>query len=334
MFNSSMKFKLAGLAVVTFTTAGFAQNHAAVTGAEIGVATGYVAAATTTTTQPAASTGAVSPAPTASTFDSTAATVSAPSDSKVFGLVDIRPSYYPNNDAGNAASDAKVVTENTVELGYQSDKNTKFIGDLYINTGRRAGSNEDFAGRVYIDQMDVKATFNEIWKNDSGLSFSYEPRLRLGLNSKYRDSGKLTEVRNYLKLKQAYSNGLNLTLSETPIYHLYDQSRKADGSPNSIFENRVYLQLDGKITKNLSFFVVGWYAAVKPRSLAGLDASSSNWSHALFVWPEIDYALTDNYSIGLAYQSAAFKLNDFATEDTFGAQAKNGEIQLVFTAAF
>jgi len=316
MRNVNKWFKLIVLTAVVFATAGHAED-AAVTETEKSVTT----ETTTTTTTTESSTGTVSDV----------VAVPSASDSKILGTVEVRPSWNLRPNADDAFS-----TENMVELGYQFNKNFSLSYRQEINTNLfnpAVGPSEGGLG-AYANDGILRAKIDNIYVNEAaGLSFSYEPRVYLPTNREKRDSGMVTTVRNYLKLKKSLSDTVFLSLNEIPIVHAYDRAVGVKGA-NPTLENRVYLILDWNITDKLAFSFPLMLNSVKYRDAGPVTAGSpviaksNEVQHTLWIYPELTYAVTPNVSLGVAYYSDNLARTDLSAL-TIGDGLEKGVPQAV-----
>jgi hypothetical protein len=152
-----------------------------------------------------------------------------------------------------------------------------------------------------LDDSHVKAKFDNLATTDFGLSFSYEPRVYFATNSAKRDKGMITVVRNYLKFKQAIAPGMSITLSEIPIVHVYDSAGTAAGA-NPTLENRVYLEYDYDFG-NFSFSFPIMLNSTKYRDFQVGAVNNNQTNHLLWIWPELDYNVSKNFTVGIAFRS-------------------------------
>lgn len=263
---------------------------------------------------------------------STAAIVNVESAQKYLLGIDIRPSYYPTNEnatPGTLGGD-KFGIEYTAWAGFTLTKDTSFIYEQYINT---VGSTPNATMNLEPKMMEgaARVLVNNLWTSDKlGLALSYENRTLLPWRSDLRDHNRVLANRNYVKLKKTFNENFSLTLMEVPIAFLHTTPNYINSAGKSVnneaFQNRVYLVptgtlMDGKLTLTMPV----WLSSTVRRDEA-------KFTHDLIAWPEIDYALDQNFTVGVAYLTGSFVKKNF---DGFqvGQAFTDGESQLVFRAA-
>lgn len=262
---------------------------------------------------------------------STAAIVNVESDQKYLLGIDIRPSYYPTNfnaTPGTLGGD-KYGIEYTAWAGIQLTKDTSFIYEQYINT---VGSTPNATMNLEPKMMEgaARVLVNNLWTSDKlGLALSYENRTLLPWRRDLRDRNRVLANRNYVKLKKTFSENFNLTLMEVPIAFVHTTPNQIIGGKNvnnEAFQNRIYLvptgtMMDGKLTLTMPM----WLSSTTRRD-------ESKFTHELILWPEIDYAIDQNFTVGVAFLTGSIVKPNF---DGFqiGQGFTDGESQLVFRAS-
>lgn len=211
---------------------------------------------------------------------------------------ELRPTWTPSRE--------KFHSDNDLELEYR------------FSPGFALGYTQGFELRLYDGQSQQKnvdaqpclgflaAEFGDLWKSaDSKTSFGYTARLNAPTEKENREAGMLTGLGNFFKLRHDFSPTLALTAIEAPLLHVYSRAggeRDGVSSANPRFENRL------GIAAELSFFK----RALKVRLPAVLQAvrfadfekgahHNDTWAAALWITPEVTYALTGSTTVGLAY---------------------------------
>lgn len=159
-----------------------------------------------------------------------------------------------------------------------------------------------------------------------GLSLSYQNRIYLPTADYDQAAGMLTLVRNYVTLTKKVSDKISVTLIEMPILEAYSRAgtvTATGASANSIFENRVYLIGDFKLSSKFSLSVPLMFHQTRFADFQAGAKNNASWALLLWSYPELTYALTDNTSLGFAYYSG-----NLLEEDAL----KNGTFQFAVTA--
>jgi hypothetical protein len=254
--------------------------------------------------------------------------VSAPTQAKIYGVVDLRPSYYHMT--------GKWDTENTTELGYMPNPNRLFSYTQYWNTNlynpKAPGSD---LGLVAQDGF-FRYKMKNIWNSgDKTWSLTYDPRIYLPTDPSLRSNGLIAYTRHYLVLSKKISDNVTLSFMEIPFYYGYNRAgyQTADGKnkANPVYENREYVVLDVSLANG--FIDVSLPILLNhQRTRAYLNADNSDrWVHTLWTWPEIDFNVAPHTAIGLSWESDNFIKKDFSGFD-FNNGLELGEAQIVMRA--
>ncbi len=248
------------------------------------------------------------------------------------GYVDLRPSW--------VSQTGKFTTENTAELGAKlsSDISLSYMQGFSTNLYDSVSSKDKSGMKFAIDPGAVKTKVNNIWKNESqGLSLGYENRIYLPVDAASQERGLITSVRNYLKLSKIVSEQVKLTLSEIaiPMIHSRSGNVSSDGTvtANGIFENRVYLITDIQLTEKLSLSVPVMFHQTRTANFRSDAANNSSWSFSVWTNPELDYAVSDNLILGLAYYNNDSFFTSNLSKTQFGKALEGGTFQFVLTAS-
>ena len=251
-----------------------------------------------------------------------------PTDTQVsaMGMLDIRP--------GLVTKSGEMLTENAVELGakfgkkYQLSYFQAFNSNLYSRSETTTGVSPS------IQPGYIRGKVNDIWENaENKLKLSYEQRVYLPVMESQGNTGMIFASRNYFKLSRPINEVVKLTLSEIPILFVNSKSGVGSGATanaNNIFENRVYLITDIQITEKLTLSIPLMFHQTRKANYEGA-ANSSSWTFHVWASPELDYSLTDNTTLGLAYYNNASLFSPDLAYTNFGPGLESGVVQLVFT---
>jgi len=245
--------------------------------------------------------------------------------SKVFGTIDLRAEYYN----GTAMFD----TSNYAQLGYQFNPN--FLVSWYqgfdSNIDNALLNNKSSTGlNAILDQGFLRTRVNKIWESaDKSLAFNYENRVYVPTWGVDSMSGNIVQLYNAFKLTKKVNDTLTLTGVFVVKPEIYDVAGTAAFGPNPSYEQRYYLVADINITSKLSLDLPLLLYQTKYRDY-GTTAKSGNWQYILYAWPELDYAITDTFTVGLAYVTANMVKPDLSGV-TLGDAIKGATWQLVFT---
>jgi hypothetical protein len=245
----------------------------------------------------------------------------------IVGMLELRPSWTGSNASG------EFHTENTAELGYKFNKD-RYLGYVqYFNTNiydPTTPANKGL-GLVAKDGF-FSFKMNNIWESgDKSWSLSWNPRLYMPTDASLRDKGLVAYARNYLNLTKKVSKAVSFTLSEIPIFFAFNRPGDS-GAANQFFENRNYLIFDWNITDKLTFEAQIMFHETRYRNFAPGAKNNDTWTYTLWTWPELDYAITPNATIGVAWESDNFVNPDLSA----GFQANGANLavtQLVFRAS-
>lgn len=254
-----------------------------------------------------------------------------PPTSKVFGTLDLRAEYWGFPGAWD--------TSNFFQIGYQFNPDVKvswyqgFDSNIYkANLTQIPGA----AGLNPVwDQGFLRTRVSNIWKSGK-LEFDYESRIYVPTLSFDSQMGNVTRLYNAFKLIDKFNDTFTFSAIGVVSPQIYNVAGTAFGGPNPWLENRLYLVTDIQITSKLSLtFPILLYQdkyrdyAANPVNIL-LGGSSGDWGYYLYVWPELDYALTENLTLGLAYVSGNMVKPDFSGT-TFDTALKTGIVQFVVT---
>jgi len=218
----------------------------------------------------------------------------APAPSKVFGTLDLRGEYYSLN--------GQFDTANYAELGYQFNPDVKLSYYQGFDSNLKDSPVGDGRGglNAVLDQGFIHTKVNNILKSGDW-AFHYESRVYIPTWAPEIAQGNITRFYNAFKLSRSITPGIKLTVTEVAMPQVF-RTAGVGSKANSWYQNRLYLIGDFTLSSKLSLSVpILWYQT-KNREFAGAS-NSGTWEHLVYIWPELDYALTENLSLGLAYQS-------------------------------
>lgn len=226
------------------------------------------------------------------------------------GELEFRPSWNPGAD--------RVFSFNYGEVGYHL---TKKISISYQQQFVNGTSDYDKAAAVTNPTMHIydgffRMKFDDIWvEPQSGkLSLSYEPRLYMPTDPGKAAMGMITQIHNYIKLKQMLSRDCSLTLKEDPIIHLYNVDGALQPSldpdnpmilaANPMFENLIWLNFDYAPKKGLVSFA--FKTLLDSTLYRNFDPDANNngaWTTTLTLYPELTFNVDTHVFLGVAYES-------------------------------
>ncbi len=253
----------------------------------------------------------------------TASTPAAASESKIIGQLDIRPSYL-----GSAAD---WHTENTLEGGYQFDKNTKLSYVNYFNTNiYHAVQGNVMNGGLDIQDGFLRFKRANIWSNSSGLSLNYQARAYLPTWAYRRDNGFVLGIRNYATLMQTVGD-VDFIFAEAPTVYGYGRANANSGKANIAFTQMAILEADFHLSKSLTLSLPIIFQNDHYREAAGASNSGA-WVHTLYAWPELDFEIADHQTIGFAFYTDNFVTGDLSGF-TPGDAMKGATYQFIYNLA-
>lgn len=251
---------------------------------------------------------------------------------KATGYIDIRPSWITKT--GNFTS------EDTIELGASLTKDTSitYMQGVLTNLYNPTEGASNIGLNPQLDAGAIKTKIKNIWKNDSqGLSLGYENRIYLPVDEASQSRGMITAVRNYLTLSKKVNDRVKLTVSEIviPMFHNRAGTVSSTGvaSANKVFENRVYFITDIQLSEKLSLSVPLMFHQTRTADFRTDASNNASWSFHVWTSPELDYAVNDNLTLGLAYYTNDSFFSPNLSISQFGQGFESGEFQFVLTAS-
>ena len=248
----------------------------------------------------------------------TAATVAVPSEAKLMGSFEVRPSW--------TSRIGELHTENEAMLGYKFTNNYLVRYYQYFNTNLyNPGALPDSVNSTVFDGF-VRANANNVL-TDGTNSLHLEERIYTPVSQGSRDAGMITKFRTYFKYSHQFSNALTVWLMEVPIVPVFSRGDTA-GVPNPAFENRVYLMPSISFSDSLSLDLPVWISNVRTRGVAG--ASGAWASTTMWVYPELTYMVNPNLAIGAAFTNNDSLINN---PNGFRSALETGITQLIVRAS-
>lgn len=263
---------------------------------------------------------------------STANTSSSGFSAGFIGGFEHRPSW--------ATAAGKFYGESSIEGGVQLSPNisVSYQQQLMNNYYNSSDAYEDGPQLRLSDGL-LRAKFNNVFTSGN-MSFGYEPRIYMPTDESKATNGMITAIRNYLKLKQKFSETLALHFYEIPILHIYSQSGVAadpqantPALANPAFENRVQLGLEAGSPSKVFFVFPLILRSTRYSDFAANANMNAQWGHILEIYPELTVALSNHVNLGLAYQSGSLVSADFSQFE-FGKAFETGAMQFILGVTF
>lgn len=241
-------------------------------------------------------------------------------------MLDIRPTLTGGSDA--------LVTENSYSINYQLTPDT-MVGWLhYFNTNLSGGNGPDGGLGLRSSNAYVRAKFKNLWVSDNGQwDFAIQPRAYLPLDASDRKDSYVGSLRTYFDLRRKITPSFALVGSFIPIVHAYSNATKADGlEANKAIEFRYYVTAVAALADKLSLvFPLKLKQSVYRNAGAGV-ADSGAWRYKLQLTPELFYAIDENFSVGLGYETASFVKGDLSGLSV-GDALESGKAQVILQAS-
>jgi hypothetical protein len=245
------------------------------------------------------------------------------SKGNIIGTLDLRGEYYLQGSAFD--------TSNYAQLGYQFNPNFKMQWtqgfDSNINNATLYGKQTQGLNFI-LDQGYLRTQVANIWKSGN-LSLSYENRIYVPTLFADADRGNITQIYNYLKLANKITPDVTLSAGLVFMPQIYRTAGTTQFGANSWLQNRFYLIADINITKKLSLDLPLLVYQTMFRTYEG-GRNSGATSYIVYIWPELDYAVTDKVTLGLAYVSDNLMAPDLS-RFTIWQGLKQGIVQVAVT---
>lgn len=214
---------------------------------------------------------------------------------QVSAFLELRPSWI--SDTGRWYS------ENTIELGYRFSPRVSLSYMQFVNTNMYSPGPSTPGLDPYLSDGAFRLKMNDIWiSEDTKTTFSYEFRPLLPTFAPKAEAGMLTTVRNYFKLKHRLSSWFTMAVAEVPMVHVFSHAGY-QGAANPLFENMFVWMPEFEISSRLTLSMPVFYHLTRFSNYAAGATNSGSWTHTLWFWPDLIYALTPNWSVGLSYYS-------------------------------
>lgn len=254
-------------------------------------------------------------------------TAPAPGGGKFYGLAELRPSF--------TTAAGEWHTENTLEAGWQFNKNVRVTYLQWFNTNLAPvrGSSDDGKGMNIVPQDGIfRIKANNLWTSeDKTASFNFQGRAYTPTYAPKRDAGFITTLRSYFTFKKTVANGLvDLIASETPTFHAFTRAGY-NNTANPLFENMVIAEVDLHLTKTLTFSFPFILQNIRHRAFQAGAKFNDRWETFAYIWPELDWEVSDHHTLGVAFYSDNLFKDDFSGL-TVGTGLEKGVVQFVWTA--
>lgn len=244
-------------------------------------------------------------------------------DHKFFGTLDMRAEYYSMTGTYD--------TSNFIQFGYQFNPDVKvsyYQGfDSNVSGASLYGVKAQGLNPIW-DQGFLRTRVANIYKN-GGFSINYENRIYMPTLPLDINSGNVTRIYNAIKFVEKVSDMVTLTAVEVVSPQIYKVAGTDANGPNPWYENRVYLVADFQFTDKLSLDLPILMYQDKYRNYGTSDLSG-NWGWIVYTWPELDYAINDNVTVGLAFVSDNWVAPDLSSI-TIGHAFRNADFQFIVT---
>ncbi|MBI1860413.1 MAG: hypothetical protein HYR96_05800, partial [Deltaproteobacteria bacterium] len=201
--------------------------------------------------------------------------------SEFFGFFELRPSWITKMGEEH--------TENTIEAGYRLGGVKMsylqwFNTNIFNPTTEAQGAGEGNGLALIASQGLFRVKVADVWKSaDQKTSLAYQGRVYLPTWSGDRDTGMLTQVRNYLTLKTEVSSLLTLDGSIVPIFHGSTRAGTVASSgslsANPIYENMVILEATFNFTDKLSLAIPLILEQTRYRDFAPGAKNNDAWAY-------------------------------------------------------
>ena len=130
---------------------------------------------------------------------------------------------------------------------------------------------------------------------------------------------------------------LQFTLSEVAIPIVNNRSgivsKTGEAVANKIFENRVYLVTDIQLTEKLALSLPVMFHQSRTANFRSDASQNASWSFHVWTSPELDYAMSENLTLGVAYYNNDSFFTPNLSKSQFGQALESGEFQFVLTAS-
>ena len=143
------------------------------------------------------------------------------------------------------------------------------------------------------------------------------------------EAGNITRIYNALKVVYQVNDSVKLTFAELMIPQVF-KTAGVGAVANPAYQNRLYLIADFDITPKLSLSIPILAYQTKYRDYSADAKNSDSWRSMIYIWPELDYALNENLTLGVAYYSDNL-LKSNLSKWTVGDGLEKGAVQFVIT---
>jgi hypothetical protein len=225
---------------------------------------------------------------------------------KIIGLFEFRPSVVAETGDSFAA--------NAAEAGYQ------------FSAGRSLAYRQEFFQQFFERKDDgiadfrakdgyVKAVFENVWSYQK-LSLNSETHVRFPTDPLLRSNGLMSVIETHLKLKTVLNRTVSFTIDEAPIVHFYNRAgglRPSGPAANPVIENQLILLVEAEWPRSaIKFsFPVNVFHVKYADYRTGAKYNNS-WQVALWIYPEVTYAINPTTHVGVAFMSDNFLKEDLS----------------------
>ncbi len=237
-------------------------------------------------------------------------------------------------------------TENTLELGLNLSPNSKVSYVQFFNTNIWSPTDKKsifgLPGFLWQDAY-FRLRLTHLWQSeDQASSFSMQTRVYVPTMSgtdatpSKLNQGMLTTLRQYFTVAHNLNSYFMADFSYTPTFFIFRKSgfqRKRSRVANPWFEHLLELNLNFHPCTSVSLVLPVIFQMRKFRNDSDRAWNNDRWSYNLWTWPEIDWRISEQQTIGIAYQT-----DNFLKRDASGVRGKSayklGVAQLIWNISF
>jgi hypothetical protein len=261
----------------------------------------------------------------------------APTPPALLAEIELRPSWN--------STDGHFFSQSYAELGlrrgarFSISYQQQVIGEI----SQYAMANPEPALRTYDGYLRVRV--NDVYVDrTTDTHFSYEARVYAPTDRDKAAQGMCTAIRNYFKFSHNVSPAVTVMFSEVPILHVYSSdSGTSPPEPGAapafgaspLFENQAYVEVDWSIPHTrwvLSFPVE--VSVTRYRDAGAGVPSSAAWAPWVEIYPELDFVVNRNLTLGAAYESGNIINAQTNTDPSQNPEVGSGTAMAVVRATF
>jgi len=242
-------------------------------------------------------------------------------DAKVFGEIQLRPSWQSSNNTFH--------TENILNLGYKFTPRFNMDYVQYFNTNL---ADPSYQSAVVGDDGFLRARLSKIYESrQQDITLDYETRVYMPTNPARRAAGMITAWRNYATFTKKFSPTFSLITQVIPIVYAFEVSGR-NGAANPVFDSRLYIIASWDITSkiNFEFPLMVWATRYQRHAIGAVH--NDLWGYTAVIWPTVMYSFSPKTQVGVSYYSGSLIKDDLSSGSIFGADGglTQGVTQLVF----